>query len=443
MAAGRAKLSEKGPSEQILELLRLDQANALRLVSRENRKLEYKERFNWGNRAKYAKTMAAFANCVGGFIVFGVKDSPRDLIGVNSQRFDNLDPAQVTEYLNSTFSPELHWEVFDINLAEIRLGVIFVAAAAEKPVVCIKTDANVLRDADIYYRYRGRSERIRYPELQRILLERQQRERDAWFDLLSRVARIGVENVGVLDFVDGSLSGGSGRVLVSKDLLDQVQFIREGDFSENDDSGTPVLRLVGEVEAVAPGALRPVRTVKEPFVIGAIDIMLGFLRQRQLAAPAQYVKQACRENSSYMPIYHFAQMAGIDLEDLRTFIRRESVRSKLLLSRIDGRLVSRDGSLHTGTPSAIQRAAILEDLHAGNIKGLLRADRFRLFQAVTHFTPTEPPAPVMNLLGDLVENDFGTMTSSERTVCRKAVAHLDEVLNRPNLATTEVHQEDA
>ena len=392
---------------------------------------------------KYAKTMAAFANCEGGFIVFGVKDSPRDLIGVNSQRFDNLDPAQVTEYLNSTFSPELHWEAFDINIAGIRLGVFYIAPAPEKPVVCIKTDANVLRDADVYYRYRGRSERIRYPELQRILHERQQRERDAWFDLLSRVARIGIENIGVLDFVDGSLSGGHGRVLISKDLLEQVRFIRKGDFTESEDSGAPALRLVGEVEAVAPGALRPVRTVKEPFVIGAIDIMLGFLRQQQLVAPVQYVKQACRENSSYMPIYHFVRRAEISLEDLRTLILREAGRRKLLLSRVDGRLVSPDGSLHTGTPSAIQRAAILKDLHGSNIEELLRADRVRVLQAVTHFAPAEPPTAVLNFLGDLVENDFGTMTNGERTVCRKAVAHLDEVLNRPILVTTEVRLEEA
>ena len=49
-------------------LCRLDEDAPTRLVSRENSPLEYKESFNWANRAKYGKTLAAFANVSGGFI---------------------------------------------------------------------------------------------------------------------------------------------------------------------------------------------------------------------------------------------------------------------------------------------------------------------------------------------------------------------------------------
>lgn len=47
-------------------LLRLDEDDPARLASRENSRLEYKESFNWANRAKYGKTLAAFANVSGG-----------------------------------------------------------------------------------------------------------------------------------------------------------------------------------------------------------------------------------------------------------------------------------------------------------------------------------------------------------------------------------------
>ena len=45
---------------------------------------EFKISFNWNSRDKYAKSMVAFANNKGGYIVFGVKDKPRDLVRLQS-----------------------------------------------------------------------------------------------------------------------------------------------------------------------------------------------------------------------------------------------------------------------------------------------------------------------------------------------------------------------
>ncbi len=248
-----ARRTDEALSLEVQALLRVDSANPARLLSRENGRLEYKETFNWGSRAKYAKTIAAFSNADGGFIVFGVKNAPRDLKGVNVERFDALDGEKVSSYLNSALAPEIRWEAFRIVVSGVQLGVIAVVPSTARPVVCTKNDGDDLRESDIYYRYRGRSERIRYPELQCLLNERQERERDAWLEHSSRVSRIGVENVGVLDLVQGELSGPRGRLLVSKDLLEKVQFIREGHFTESYEDGTPTLRLIGEVEAVTPG----------------------------------------------------------------------------------------------------------------------------------------------------------------------------------------------
>ena len=218
-------ITETALTADLGDLLRFDEEDPTRLASRENSRLEYKESFNWANRAKYGKTLAAFANASGGYIVFGVQDSPRRLVGLNDEKFDKIDSARLSEYLNSAYAPELEWELFSIHFGEARLGVLYVASAKEKPVVSLKYDQEGIRESDIYYRYRGRSQLIRYPELQRLLLERQQRERNSWLDHLSRVSRIGVENVGVLDLVDGELSGRGGRLLVSSDLLEKVQFI--------------------------------------------------------------------------------------------------------------------------------------------------------------------------------------------------------------------------
>ena len=412
---------------QLNELLRVDAENPQRLISRENSRLEYKGRFNWANRDKYGKTLAAFANNAGGFIVFGVSDSPRSLIGVNEDRFDSLDPATVSAYLNSSYAPELEWEVSSTDIGGVRLGFIYVAPAKTRPVVSLKNSKGV-READIYFRYRGRTERIRYPELQKLLTERQQVERDYWMEHLSRVARIGVENVGVLDLVSGQLSGRRGRLLVSSDLLDRVKFIQEGHFAETDEPGAPTLRLVGDVQAVPPDSLTPVQSV--PMVIGEKELMLAFLRDEQPQAPMEYIRQACRERSSYMPIYYFARRASLEQAQLREFVRVESPSNERLLNRVAGACVTPVGALEAGTGPSVERKSILDSIILGEIEGLHTSERTRLFEAITHYQPTTRPAALAEFLAELIESEFDVLRSVVRTNCRKSVAALDEALYR-------------
>ena len=60
------------------------------IIARESSEIEFKESFNFGNMPKYSKTMAAFANNKGGYILFGIKDSPRELIGTDKDKDKNL-----------------------------------------------------------------------------------------------------------------------------------------------------------------------------------------------------------------------------------------------------------------------------------------------------------------------------------------------------------------
>ncbi|WOV91113.1 MAG: ATP-binding protein [Candidatus Zeuxoniibacter abyssi] len=53
------------------------------------------------------KTIASFANNKGGHIVFGVKDRPRELVGLTDNDFEEIDEQEITEILNSYFSPEI------------------------------------------------------------------------------------------------------------------------------------------------------------------------------------------------------------------------------------------------------------------------------------------------------------------------------------------------
>lgn len=46
-----------------------------RLIKREDKNHEFKASFNMANAAMYLKTIAAFANNEGGYIIFGVQDT--------------------------------------------------------------------------------------------------------------------------------------------------------------------------------------------------------------------------------------------------------------------------------------------------------------------------------------------------------------------------------
>ena len=90
----------------------------------------------------YARTMAAFANARGGYIIFGVADNPRIAVGLDGSArdaFDNLDQAKLTAGLNDIFSPELHWELGLVEVAGVTLGAIYAFEADDKPVVAKKS----------------------------------------------------------------------------------------------------------------------------------------------------------------------------------------------------------------------------------------------------------------------------------------------------------------
>ena len=75
-----------------------------KLKSRESYTVEFKESFNKNSTAKYAKTMAAYANNRGGYIIIGVKDNPREIIGLKNTNFEILRQEQFTEAISSLFS---------------------------------------------------------------------------------------------------------------------------------------------------------------------------------------------------------------------------------------------------------------------------------------------------------------------------------------------------
>lgn len=74
------------------------------------------------------------------------------------------------------------------------IGIIYTSPLINKPCICSKMydDKNKkysLEEGDIYYRYRGRSQKIRYAELRSIFDQVAEREVMKWRKLIEHTAK--------------------------------------------------------------------------------------------------------------------------------------------------------------------------------------------------------------------------------------------------------------
>lgn len=226
--------------------------------SRESTTLEFKENFSFGNLEDYSKVMASFANAKGGYLVFGVKDTPREIVGVNLRKFESIDIAKLTGGLNDIFAPAIDWEITTHKWKNKDFGIIYTYESEEKPVMATKNCKDI-KEAGIYFRYHGRTETIKFPELKRIILERSDQEKKAWMEVLKEATAIGPQNVALLDTFKGRIQGLGKTVLIDEKLLPKLKFIKKGEFTEK--KGELTLKLIGDLKTVPVGLLKERRVV--------------------------------------------------------------------------------------------------------------------------------------------------------------------------------------
>src|SRR3989442_603124 len=113
------------------------------LHHREGQELEFKEQFNLAGLADYFRDFAAFANNRGGYIIFGVTDSPRKPTGLAASaidQFDKIDPERISGYLLDIFSSDIRWKQQFVTVRGKKFGVFRVEEAAMKPVIAKKDE---------------------------------------------------------------------------------------------------------------------------------------------------------------------------------------------------------------------------------------------------------------------------------------------------------------
>ncbi len=236
-----------------------------RLYHREGQELEFKEQFSLAALADYFRDFAAFANNRGGYMIFGVKDTPRILIGMSEKsmdQFEKIDPQRISGFLLDIFSSDIRWAQGSVEIDHMSFGVFRIYPATIKPVIARKDGGkdNVIKNGEVYYRYGGRTQKIQSAELESIISNRIDQNNQHWLDLMAKIGRAGPQNAAILDSERAVIEKDDSRVLViDKDLAGKLKFIKEGEFSERE--GTETLKLVGDIVPV--DHVEVIRRVKE------------------------------------------------------------------------------------------------------------------------------------------------------------------------------------
>lgn len=427
-------------ADKLTRMFRTSPKDPERIINREGSTIEFKESYSHGGMAQYFKTMAAFANNSGGYIIYGVGDKPRHLIGLkgkNLTQFENLKVEEFTKNLTDYFSPEIKWDHCTFEYKDMSFGVIYTYPLAKKPCICKKAydDKNAkytLKEGDIYYRYGGRSEKIHYEELNDIIDAARRAEEQQWIEFAKRAAKIGIENACLLDLNSGVVSGKSGAVIIDETLLSKISFIKEGEFVET--KGTPTLRLIGDIQEVGTGRIVVKETTRR--VVRAIessDIVIAFLKSLPVECPLEYLRAICSESSANYPFYFLLAQSDESVEDAIKVVEETTSRGQAkrnLLERLNGKKVPQTIIPNSGTETSRKKVKYRSDWINESIS-VQEEDLGYCLNALMSLNVhevKEHEGYIRKCLIELYNQFYEGAKASIASNMRKAICRIDEIL---------------
>ena len=421
--------------DKLNQIFRISSKNPDCITSRESTELEFKLSFGWNSLGKYLKSMAGFANNKGGYIVFGIENKPHRMVGLQENSlhlFESMDPEKLTNHLNDYFSPEISWYHHTHELDGRVFGLIYTEESKNTPVLCKKNGDSDLKEGDIYYRYRGVSQKIRYPELKTILEQNRFNEQQMWMKHLAKISQIGVRDTGIFNLQTGEVTGsGNSSFLIDEALLSQLSIIKEGTFSEV--KGKPTLKLIGNLEPI--GKIKGTGKIVKTKGIRLGDIVLGFLKGENIAEPTEYIKQICHESTGFLPVYYYIHKAGLTLQStivlLNQVVSRSPARQKLV------ERLSSSSTLHSPlgviktNASKKKSEFVLKLLDHAVEENLQEGELTYCIQAILGLTDNliiDHSEYLMNFLVTLFNKNYTSANSTVVTNLRRAICWVDEAL---------------
>lgn len=436
----------------------LTEDNTLRC--KESSNLEFKESFNLGSASKYIRTMIAFANNEGGYIVFGIEPDIHRIIGVNRRRIIAFDPEEMESILKDYVEPALTWHCGYIDIAEASVWYIYTEKAHEKPVMVKKGSGSSLKMGEIYYRYEGQTRVVQYSELRQIIDERLERERNAWIQLIQRISKAGPTNVGILDTISGKLYGDNVTYLIDESLTKKLKFIQKGSFSEVE--GEPTLRLVGDVTKAPTTEL--ISQQKIPEGIHVNSLIEVFLTEKELNEQVAriYLKESARQNTHVLPVHYFIKKSDLSASEAADLIDKspgpfKKNRTKIIKRIIGEKMIEKigreprlaylpviDESFDLAkqlreSPRPLEAREVLVSVLKQNpsiIMGSISSvPLVRLCEAVTHIGLEDlrrNRTEIFSVFVQIFQSQYDEMNGNNSSYFRQAVAYIDQKLYKEN-----------
>lgn len=410
----------------------------------ENKDIEFKESFGWASMAIYFKAMSGFANARGGFLIFGVCDEDGGLVGLQEEalnRFKAIDGKVWSTNLSHHFHGEIEWDRKIFRYQNRSFAVIYTAPAKKRPIIC-KNEVHDLKKGAIYYRYAAQTSQIEPADLDTILEEEKRKYLNLVLERVKVMMDAGPENTAVVNLLSGDFTLDSPNpihVMIDSKTLKEIQFIREGHFTEKE--GAPALILKGVAHLVP---VERVIATPTPKAITQDDFWRIFLEQKSVTSPNEYLKQACGFSSENFPFFYFLRSCGKTPADAVDFLEAYSVPSRMkgrLIQKFSG--IGAERSFHQSlgfskSPAAKMKQRYAEEIcmnsldvddpksqNGKNIRYALQAIRSLDVDAIVHRKEY-----LLSLLLDIYENEYlnSGCPSSVKTEFRKAVCWVDEAL---------------
>lgn len=284
----------------------------------------------------YLKTVAGFANNIGGVIIFGVEPESQILVGIKSE-FENFDNKLVStifsEFLDGLNSYLLFTEYFTDKL----IGFLCINQPSIKPVI-VKTSYNVSGEShnagDIYFRYPGEVRKILPSDLRELMTTEVNRHAEKLIAQMKRLVSIGAENAAIIDATTGEIEANGAKLTLSSDLLSSLNLIMEGHFVETE--GAPAYVIKGDIQLENEIGGKELITRDILKTLHTIDYHKCMLENDGMTA-RYMLENMVFMDTPYLPIYFYIHSANISksetiqlLSNKRGTDVKDSVKNKLI-----------------------------------------------------------------------------------------------------------------
>jgi hypothetical protein len=272
----------------------IERSGTLRVRARESTDLEFKLELNENVFKKCLKTIAAFSNKNGGIIVFGVRDKPRNLDGLNGNFLDEgVQSSLIAAHLAPI--PQTYFQVEEIAGKEI--GILTVYPLAKKPCIACKDlsggqgEKQILKQGVIYARRRGQTDPISSNEFVQLLSERDDSIRSEIFDFLKRGRSVGFERAIIADAAVSDQGEQLATYFLPAEAAKNLNVIDRARIVS--DGAAPAYEIQGNIELTVPSEndprepLLPKRSAEE--IAGRIrevtlvDLPFTYIHLRKIA----------------------------------------------------------------------------------------------------------------------------------------------------------------